>query len=374
MPRHDNTFGGGNFDADDLDEWLTIQRDWQVDAGIEPVSEEELLRVRERAARAVQAAFAELGLPAITDEEVAVATTGYDAREMPDRDRAADVEAADELLARGVSGLDIALALDRRGFEDVAAAVLGMQRQRVSADYLQTAAVIDRDGVVHSAVNDPNEYAGPGTGYRLEGDRWELLQSLPQVVAPAELLAEDAGAESVVSEGGPAGAGDDASEVVVAVGPAFAAEIRRTIAGLGHGDVLAAVCAGIRESGGSPRLVRVRRVADVAFIAHDGALLSGSGVAIGLQSKGTAVIHRADLQPLDNLELFGMSPLYSLESYRAMGRNAAGYALGRRVGPVPTELDNFARAKLIVRTTLLHARETQAVVPGAEPVELELVA
>ena len=130
----------------------------------------------------------------------------------------------------------------------------------------------------------------------------------------------------------------------------------------------------MRQAGGSPRVVRVRRVADVAFIGHDGACLSGSGVAIGLQSKGTAVIHRADLQPLDNLELFGMSPLYTLESYRAMGRNAAGYALGRRVGPVPTELDNFARAKLIVRTTLLHARETQAVVPGAAPVELELVA
>ena len=70
MPRHDNTFGGGNFDADDLDEWLTIQRDWQVDAGIEPVSEDELLRVRERAARAVQAVFAGLGLPPISDEEV----------------------------------------------------------------------------------------------------------------------------------------------------------------------------------------------------------------------------------------------------------------------------------------------------------------
>ena len=77
------------------------------------------------------------------------------------------------------------------------------------------------------------------------------------------------------------------------------------------------------------------------------------------------MIHRADLQPLDNLELFGMSPLYTLESYRAMGRNAAGYALGQRVGPVPTELDNFARAKLIVQTTLLHARETQAVVGRA---------
>ena len=69
-----------------------------------------------------------------------------------------------------------------------------------------------------------------------------------------------------------------------------------------------------------------------------------------------------------------MSPLYTLSSYRAMGRNTAGYALGERVGPVPTELDNFARAKLIVQTTLLHARETQAIVVGADAVELELVA
>jgi propanediol dehydratase large subunit len=374
MPRHDNTFGGGNFDADDLDEWLTIQRDWQVDAGIEPVAEDELVRVRERAARAVQAVFAALGLPPISDEEVAVATTGYDAREMPDRDRAADVEAADELLARGVSGLDVALALDAAGFGEVAAAVLGMQRQRVAADYLQTAAIIDPDGLVRSAVNDANEYAGPGTGYRLEGERWELLQRLPQVVAPEDLLGDAAGAGPVVAERGPAGRGDDPAEVVVAVGPAFAGSLHRTIADLDHRSVLDAVCDGIREVGAVPRLVRVRRNADVAFIAHDGAQLSGSGVALGLQSKGTAVIHRADLQPLDNLELFGMSPLYTLESYRTMGRNAAGYALGRRVGPVPTQLDNFARAKLIVRTTLLHARETQAILPGAGPVELELVA
>jgi len=374
MPRHDNTFGGGNFDADDIDEWLTIQRDWQIDAGIEPVEEEELLEIRERAALGVQAVFAELGLPEISDDEVQVATSGYDAREMPDRDRAADVEAADDLLARGVSGLDVARALDCHGFADVAEAVLGMQRQRLSADYLQTAAVIDADGLVHSAANDPNEYSGPGTGYRLEGERWTLLQRLPQVVGPGELLGDELDAEPVVAERGPAAKGADAADVVVAVGPAFGGTIRRTIADLDHRDVLEAVCEGIREGGGEPRMLRVRRVADVAFIAHDGARLSGSGVAIGLQSKGTAVIHRADLQPLDNLELFGMSPLYTLESYRAMGRNAAGYALGKRVGPVPTQLDNFARAKLIVRTTLLHARETQAIEPGAGPVELELVA
>ena len=140
MPRSDNTFGGGNYDADDIDEWLTIQRDWQVDAGIEPVAEGELLRVRERAARAVQATYAELGLPDISDAEVEAATVGHSSGDMPDRDRAADVEAADELLARGVSALDVALALDRRGFEDVAEAIVGMLRQRVAADYLQTSA------------------------------------------------------------------------------------------------------------------------------------------------------------------------------------------------------------------------------------------
>jgi propanediol dehydratase large subunit len=379
MPRRDNTFGGGNYDADDLDEWLTIQRDWQVDAGIEPVPEDEVLRVRERGARAVQAVFAELGLPPVTDAEVEAATLGYDSRDLPDRDRAADVEAADTLLARGTSGLDVALALERRGFGDVAEAVFAMQRHRVAADYLQTAAVIEPDGLVRSAVNDPNAYLGPGTGYRLEGERWELLQALPHVLDPARVGGGPSPGDTVsrggiVDEGGAASRGDDAAEVVVAVGPAFGAEIRETINGHAHGEVLAAICDGIRAAGATPRLVRVRRAADVAFIAHDAALLSGSGIGLGLQSKGTAVIHRADLEPLDNLELFGMSPLYSLASYRAMGANAAGYALGQRVGPVPTELDNYARAKLIVRTTLLHARETRAVVPGASAVELALAA
>ena len=85
MPRSDNTFGGGNYDADDIDEWLTIQRDWQVDGGIEPVAEGELLRVRERAARAVQATYAELGLPDISDAEVEAATVGHSSGDMPDR-------------------------------------------------------------------------------------------------------------------------------------------------------------------------------------------------------------------------------------------------------------------------------------------------
>ena len=374
MPRHDNMFGGGNYDADDLDEWCTLQRDWQVDAGIEPLTEEEAVRVRGRAAAAVQAVFAALGFPAITRDEVEAATYGYDSADVPDRDRAADVAAADRVLEESIGGVDVARALADAGFDEVAEAVLGMQRQRVAADYLQTSALIRPDGAVESAVSDPNAYVGPGTGHRLEGERWERLQALPHEVDPYEWQAEiaaDSGA-AVVREGDEAARGEAPEEVVIAVGPAFGTDIHATINGLPHHQVLTALLAGVREAGGEPRLVKVRHASDVAFIGHAGARLSGSGVAIGLQSKGTALIHRADLQPLDNLELFGMAPLYTLESYRAMGRNAAGYALGQRVGPVPTRLDNFARAKLIVRTTLLHARETDAVVARAQPVEIEL--
>jgi propanediol dehydratase large subunit len=372
MPRYDNMFGGGNYDSDDLDEWLTLQRDWQVDAGIEPVDEPTALAVRERAARAVQAVFAELGFPEITDEEVRLATTCIDSRDLPDRDRGRDVIAADRVLAERIGGLDVARALARRGFADVADAIFGMQRQKVAADYLQTSAVIAADGAVVSAVNDPNRYEGPGTGHLLDGERWQRLQQLPHAVDARALVGAEGGGRAV-EELHVAILGNESDDVVVAVGPAFGDALRATIGGLPHREVLEALLDGIREEGATPRLVRIRRSADVAFIGHDGACLAGSGIAVGLQSKGTAVIHRADLEPLDNLELFGMAPSLTLESYRQIGRNAAGYALGRGVAPVPTVLDNFARAKLIVKTTLLHARETAEVVRAAEPVELRLV-
>jgi hypothetical protein len=372
MPRYDNMFGGGNYDSDDLDEWLTVQRDWQVDAGIEPVDEAALLAVRERAARAVQAVHDAFGFPPITDEEVALAARCLDSRDLPDRDRAADVLAGDRVLAERISALDIARTLRDRGFEDVANALFDLQRQKVAADYLQTSAIIGPTGVVVSAVNDPNAYSGPGTGYRLEGDRWRLLQRLPHTI-DARLVGATQGGEKVVEEADVARIEDKPDDVVIAVGPAFGDALCETITGLSHDAVLQALVEGVREQGASPRIVRVRRSSDVAFIGHDGARLAGSGIAIGIQSKGTALIHRADLEPLDNLELFGMAPSLTLESYRQIGRNAAGYALGKPVAPVPTVLDNFARAKLIVRTTLLHARETAEVERGAPPVELELV-
>ena len=120
-----------------------------------------------------------------------------------------------------------------------------------------------------------------------------------------------------------------------------------------------------------PRIVKIYETSDCGFIGHLGAQLSGSGISIGLQSKGTTVIHQRDLQPLNNLELFPQAPNHDLDSYRIIGRNAAKYAKGQPVLPVPTKIDNMARLKYIVNTTILHLRETEQVVKNRKAQELK---
>jgi propanediol dehydratase large subunit len=186
-PNYDNMFAGSNVDIDDIDDWLVIQRDLKVDGGLKPASEEQIIAVRNKAARAMQAVFEELGLPRITDEEVDAATYAHGSEDMPARDKVQDTKAAQDMLARGITGVDVVKALAKRGFNDVAEAVLGIQKQRVSGDYLHTAAILDDDFNVIAAVNDLNDYSGPGTGYRLEGDRWEQLSDIRQAVRPEDI-------------------------------------------------------------------------------------------------------------------------------------------------------------------------------------------
>ncbi|EEO9620084.1 propanediol dehydratase, partial [Listeria monocytogenes] len=111
---------------------------------------------------------------------------------------------------------------------------------------------------------------------------------------------------------------------------------------------------------------------DVAFVAVEGDKLSGSGICIGIQSRGTALIHQKDLQPLSNLELFPQAPLITLETYRAIGKNAAKYAKGESPNPVPMVNDQMARPKFQAKAALLHIKETKHVVQGKNAVELQV--
>ncbi|SEP23429.1 propanediol/glycerol family dehydratase large subunit [Propionispora vibrioides] len=185
-PNYDNMFAGSNWDVEDYDDWNILQRDLKVDGGLRPVSEEEIIRVRNKAAKAIQAVFRELGFPAITDEEVEAATYAHGSNDMPPRNIVEDLKAAQELMSRGITGLDVIKALSKAGFNDVASNVLNLLKQRISGDYLHTAAILDKDFNVISAVNQQNDYQGPGTGYRLSDARWEEIKNISQAINPSD--------------------------------------------------------------------------------------------------------------------------------------------------------------------------------------------
>ena len=187
VPNYDNMFAGSNVDADDIDDWLVLQRDLKVDGGLAPASEADIIAVRNKAARALQAVFEELGLPPITDAEIEAATYAYNSLDMPARDKVQDTKAAQEMMKRGVTGVEVVKALAKRGFTDVANAVLGIQKQRVSGDYLHTSSILDPQFNVIAAVNDLNDYQGPGTGYRLQGERWQKLANIRQAIRPEDI-------------------------------------------------------------------------------------------------------------------------------------------------------------------------------------------
>lgn len=186
-PNYDNMFAGSNWDAEDFDDWNIIQRDLRVDGGLNPVEEDVVVAARNKAARALQATFRGLGLPAITDEEVEAATYANGSKDMPKRDVVEDLKACAEVLERGLTGLDVCKALFKGGFDDVAKAIFDLNVQRCAGDYLHTSAIFDENWGVDSAVNNPNSYEGPMTGYQISDERWEQIKNIRNAVSPESI-------------------------------------------------------------------------------------------------------------------------------------------------------------------------------------------
>lgn len=187
VPNYDNMFAGSNFDCEDFDDYLLLQRDLMVDGGLRPVKEDEIIAVRNKAARALQAVFKELGLPLISDEEVEAATYAHGSKDIVKRNVVEDLKAAEELMKSKITGIDVVRALAKNNFNDVAENLLNLLKQRVSGDYLHTSAIFDKSFNVLSAVNNPNDYRGPGTGYRLSQERWDEIKNIERALSPEKL-------------------------------------------------------------------------------------------------------------------------------------------------------------------------------------------
>ncbi len=376
--KYDNSFNPSSFNGEEMEDFLVLQRDFEADGGLTSVDEASALELRRRAIDALSAVFAELDLGSPTaamKQSVAIASGSNDTESYLPRDVAF---ISDRIKERGIDVLDVIKALAARGFREEAQNLLNVVRLRVSGDYLQTAAVV-RQGHVISAVNDPNDYGGPGTGYRLSDARRRELAAIRDVLTREEVLRTEAtfaGGEAkriAYKSMGAAAAAGPADEIVIGVSPAFGIKLFRTLAGHPLSAVLKALSEGIASEGGAARIVRMRHTADTSFLGLSAARLAGSGIGIGLQAKGTAVIHQRDRLPHHNLELFSNAPITSLAHYRALGANAAIYAKGEMPQPVvvPTE-GKALGARYHAQVALIYAIETALTEDGAKPEEIAI--
>ena len=187
---------------------------------------------------------------------------------------------------RAISALDVVRELDAAGFADVAEAVLGMQRQRVVGrlppdvgDHRARTAPCAR----RSAIRTATRARAPATASRASAGSCCSSCRTCSIRASRSRRTEGL---SPVRETHVATIGDRSDEVVIAVGPAFGDALRETINGLPHADVLARSPTASGRAAPSRASSAFAAVSDVAFIGHDGAALSGSGIAVGLAVEG----------------------------------------------------------------------------------------
>jgi propanediol dehydratase large subunit len=120
--------------------------------------------------------------------------------------------------------------------------------------------------------------------------------------------------------------------------------------------------------------VRFDNTVDLGLIGLQAAKLAGSGIGIGLQAKGTALIHRRDLTPLANLELYSVAPSLDRMAYRQLGLNAGRHAKGATPEPQRNPYSDEANeARYHTTVVALVAIERQFCDPTGAPMTLTLV-
>ena len=95
-------------------------------------------------AKLFRQSFKYLGLTEVTDEQVEAVTYAHGSKDTLKRDVASDLMAADDMMKRGITGIDVVKALAESGYTVLADNILNMLKQRVIGDYMQTAAILDQ--------------------------------------------------------------------------------------------------------------------------------------------------------------------------------------------------------------------------------------
>ena len=104
IQRYDNMFGPSNLNAEDIDDFLAIQRDWGVDGGLRTADTEQLEHLRRRAAQVARDVYAWFGLADFTDEQVELAVDAAGSKDLGTTDTLAVLNAAHTIKTSGMTG------------------------------------------------------------------------------------------------------------------------------------------------------------------------------------------------------------------------------------------------------------------------------
>jgi propanediol dehydratase large subunit len=174
-----------------MDDWLVIQRDMRVNAGIFPITEDLTCHRRSAAsagqgnAGGLSAAWA---LPPIRDDEIEAAALANDSDDMPERDLVADIAAAHALLEGPLTALDVVAGAGRKRVRPTSPPTsLPCSACASVGDYLQPAAVLDAGFRRRSAPSPTaTTTSAPAPAIRLQGAQpGRRLSAIPRGSRPA---------------------------------------------------------------------------------------------------------------------------------------------------------------------------------------------
>lgn len=126
-----------------MEDYLVLQRDFEADGGLTPLTEEHAFDPRRRAIEAVSAVFEDLGLANPSEDmkaSVAIASGSDDTRGFMPRDVALISEAIKD---RGITVIDVIKSLSKEGFRQEAENLLNIVKLRLSGDIISSCTLMN---------------------------------------------------------------------------------------------------------------------------------------------------------------------------------------------------------------------------------------
>jgi hypothetical protein len=225
-------------------------------------------------------------------------------------------------------------------------------------------------------LNDPNDYQGPGTGYRLQGERWEKLKMKTTALVPENILNEQDKPDrkrgfyhlAEVKNAEPFEA-----DVVVGISPAYANKGTAPEIYSNHFMILEKIVEGVEEAGMSAAVLKIYHTDDLAEIAKLSAGFSSTGIGIGIQSRGMVRINHAEYSAEDSLEVSFNMPFSSYSLFKEIGINAVEYARGAKPLRVSDKIKPGRLTNYQINMIKLSSEESAFINRRKKPTRMELL-